>query len=52
VYQSGFQHDVKAHWVGDKYYLRGPDGNDIHKTNVPHMRVEFRHEVWKLFLLL
>ncbi|GBG61838.1 hypothetical protein CBR_g23794 [Chara braunii] len=47
VYQSGFSHAVKCHWVGANYYKRGPDGNDIHKTNVPHIRVEFRHEVWK-----
>ncbi|CAM6102988.1 unnamed protein product [Calypogeia fissa] len=47
VYQSGFSHPVKAHWVGKQYFKRGPDGNDIHKTNVPHMRVGFRHEVWK-----
>ncbi|KAH8974528.1 hypothetical protein BDL97_01G106700 [Sphagnum fallax] len=47
VYQSGFFHQLKAHWVGKNYYKRGPEGNDIHKTNVPHMRVEFRHEVWK-----
>ncbi|KAJ7519785.1 hypothetical protein O6H91_20G055400 [Diphasiastrum complanatum] len=47
VYQSGFSHSLKSHWVGSKYYKRGPLGNDIHKTNVPHMRVEFRHEVWR-----
>eukprot|EP00249_Psilotum_nudum_P014552 c24883_g1_i1 orf=498-3221(+) len=47
VYQSGFSHAHKLHWVGNKYYKAGPEGNDIHKTNVPHMRVEFRSEVWK-----
>ncbi|OAE33839.1 hypothetical protein AXG93_3559s1050 [Marchantia polymorpha subsp. ruderalis] len=47
VYQSGFFHPLKAHWVGKNYFKRGPEGNDIHKTNVPHMRVEFRHEVWR-----
>lgn len=35
----------QTHWLGQNYYRRGPEGNDIHKTNVPHMRVEFRHEV-------
>lgn len=35
----------QSHWVGKNYYKRGAEGNDIHKTNVPHMRVEFRHEV-------
>lgn len=24
--------------------MRGPKGNDIHKTNVPNLRIEFRHE--------
>lgn len=47
VYQSGFSHSLKSHWIGNNYHKRGPQGNDVHKTNVPHMRVEFRHEVWK-----
>eukprot|EP01018_Ginkgo_biloba_P000785 Gb_23346 [translate_table: standard] len=47
VYQSGFSHALKSHWIGRYYYKRGPAGNDIHKTNVPHMRIEFRDEVWK-----
>lgn len=36
---------LQAHWLGSKYLLRGPEGNDIHKTNVPNIRIEFRHEV-------
>ncbi|KAF2299567.1 hypothetical protein GH714_038178 [Hevea brasiliensis] len=47
VYQSGFSHVAKLHWLGSKFFLRGPEGNDIHKTNVPHMRIAFRHETWK-----
>lgn len=47
VYQSGFSHQVKSHWLGNNYYKRGPDGNDVHKSNVPHMRVEYRQEVWQ-----
>ncbi|KAI3896545.1 hypothetical protein MKW92_043214 [Papaver armeniacum] len=47
VYQSGFSHALKSHWIGKSYYLRGPDGNDIHKTNVPHIRVEFRDTIWR-----
>lgn len=47
VYQSGFSHAAKSHWLGKKYFKRGPEGNDIHKTNVPHMRISFRHETWK-----
>ncbi|KAH7515857.1 hypothetical protein FEM48_Zijuj10G0071000 [Ziziphus jujuba var. spinosa] len=47
VYHSGFSHFAKAHWLGSRYFLRGPEGNDIHKTNVPNIRIEFRHETWK-----
>lgn len=47
VLQSGFSHALKSHWIGQRYYTRGPEGNDIHKTNVPHIRVEFRHMIWK-----
>ncbi|XP_074309782.1 AMP deaminase-like isoform X2 [Silene latifolia] len=47
VYQSGFTHAAKLHWLGDNYFLRGPEGNDIHKTNVPKLRIAFRHETWK-----
>ncbi|GMI96430.1 ADENOSINE 5'-MONOPHOSPHATE DEAMINASE, EMBRYONIC FACTOR1 [Hibiscus trionum] len=47
VYQSGFSHAFKSHWIGKEYYKRGPDGNDIHKTNVPHIRLEFRDTIWK-----
>ncbi|XP_021908594.1 probable AMP deaminase isoform X2 [Carica papaya] len=44
VYQSGFSHEAKLHWLGDGYFIRGPEGNDIHKTNVANMRIAFRHE--------
>ncbi|KAI3811845.1 hypothetical protein L1987_21577 [Smallanthus sonchifolius] len=47
VYQSGFSHVLKSHWIGPEYFKRGPDGNDIHKTNVPHIRLEFRDVIWK-----
>ncbi|CAH1414273.1 unnamed protein product [Lactuca virosa] len=46
VYQSGFSHAAKAHWLGGKYFKRGPEGNDIQKTNVPKMRISFRHQTW------
>ncbi|CAK9172027.1 unnamed protein product, partial [Ilex paraguariensis] len=36
-----------SHWVGKEYYIRGPDGNDIHRTNVPHIRLEFRDTIWR-----
>ncbi|XP_065010080.1 probable AMP deaminase isoform X1 [Musa acuminata AAA Group] len=47
VLQSGFSHALKSHWIGKSYYKRGPEGNDIHKTNVPHIRVEFRYMIWR-----
>ncbi|KAK4418904.1 AMP deaminase [Sesamum alatum] len=47
VYQSGFSHALKSHWVGKAYFKRGPDGNDIHRTNVPHIRLEFRDMIWR-----
>ncbi|XXG39706.1 hypothetical protein AAC387_Pa01g0594 [Persea americana] len=47
VLQSGFSHALKSHWIGPMYYKRGPDGNDIHKTNVPHIRIEFRDTIWR-----
>ncbi|XP_052172872.1 probable AMP deaminase isoform X2 [Diospyros lotus] len=47
VYQSGFLHQAKMHWLGGKYFRRGAEGNDIDKTNVPDMRISFRHETWK-----
>ncbi|KAM7526501.1 hypothetical protein LguiA_016403 [Lonicera macranthoides] len=47
VYQSGFSHALKSHWIGREYYRRGPDGNDIHRTNVPHIRLEFRDTIWR-----
>ncbi|WJX76704.1 AMP deaminase [Trifolium repens] len=31
-----------SHWLGKEYYKREVNGNDIHKTNVPRIRVEFR----------
>ncbi|KAI3447797.1 hypothetical protein Pfo_004462 [Paulownia fortunei] len=47
VYQSGFSHALKSHWIGKEYFKHGPDGNDIHKTNVPHIRLEFRDMIWR-----
>jgi hypothetical protein len=39
---------LKSHWIGRNYYSRGAEGNDIHQTNVPHIRIEFRHNVCTL----
>ncbi|KAF9583352.1 AMP deaminase [Lunasporangiospora selenospora] len=44
VAHSGFENKVKKHWIGKKWYLPGVQGNDMEKTNVPNIRVAFRHE--------
>eukprot|EP00658_Telonema_sp_P-2_P008717 TRINITY_DN13295_c0_g1_i4.p1 TRINITY_DN13295_c0_g1~~TRINITY_DN13295_c0_g1_i4.p1 ORF type:complete len:302 (+),score=100.59 TRINITY_DN13295_c0_g1_i4:125-1030(+) len=41
VLQSSFEHNVKQHWLGDKYH-KGV--NEITKTNVPPTRIEFRRD--------
>ncbi|XP_046852479.1 AMP deaminase 2-like isoform X2 [Xenia sp. Carnegie-2017] len=44
VVMSGFEDRVKTHWLGFNYRKQGIRGNDIHKTNVPGVRVTFRYE--------
>ncbi|KAG6942493.1 hypothetical protein JG688_00018089, partial [Phytophthora aleatoria] len=44
VLQSGFEHKFKKHYLGPKYTLPGSRGNDIRMTNVPDIRVDYRHE--------
>ncbi|UZO26402.1 putative zinc finger protein [Rhizophagus irregularis] len=44
VIQSGFEMAVKKHWLGKDWRLPGPDGNYIHKTNVPEIRMKFRYD--------
>jgi AMP deaminase len=61
VIQSGFEMEIKRHWLGQKWYLPGAAGNDINKvcvllvchassiltigkTNVPNIRLAFRHK--------
>ncbi|CAI5440793.1 unnamed protein product [Caenorhabditis angaria] len=44
VNQSGFEDKVKIHWLGPNFKEEGVLGNDIHRTNVPDIRVSFRHE--------
>eukprot|EP00698_Gefionella_okellyi_P012839 TRINITY_DN3486_c0_g1_i3.p2 TRINITY_DN3486_c0_g1~~TRINITY_DN3486_c0_g1_i3.p2 ORF type:complete len:376 (+),score=99.06 TRINITY_DN3486_c0_g1_i3:1397-2524(+) len=43
--QSGFEPLTKAYWLGENYMSEGPSGNDIYKTNVPNIRLAFRHEL-------
>ncbi|MDP2438593.1 MAG: hypothetical protein Q8P67_22860 [archaeon] len=44
VLMSGFTHRTKTRWVGPSYFQEGLDGNDISFTNVPNIRVSYRHE--------
>ncbi|TMW59645.1 hypothetical protein Poli38472_004714 [Pythium oligandrum] len=44
VLQSGFEHQFKEHFLGKNYRLPGARGNDIRMTNVPNIRVDYRHE--------
>ncbi|KAL6754093.1 hypothetical protein V8C86DRAFT_382763 [Haematococcus lacustris] len=46
VLHSGFPHACKKHWVAGEYWRPGPDGNDIHKTNVPNLRLRFRYDTF------
>uniref|UniRef100_A0A5S6R459 AMP deaminase n=1 Tax=Trichuris muris TaxID=70415 RepID=A0A5S6R459_TRIMR len=44
VLQSGFPHEMKVHWLGPNYLEPGVPGNDVARTNVPDVRVSYRHE--------
>uniref|UniRef100_A0A8C7FFH3 AMP deaminase n=1 Tax=Oncorhynchus kisutch TaxID=8019 RepID=A0A8C7FFH3_ONCKI len=44
VLMSGFSHKVKSYWLGPHYIKEGQEGNDIRRTNVPDIRVEYRYE--------
>lgn len=45
VLVSGFEPARKRLWLGAHYTAEGVAGNDIEFTNVPDIRVEFRHGV-------
>ena len=40
--QSGFEMEVKRHWLGPNWFLPGVEGNEIHKSNVPNIRIDYR----------
>ena len=44
VLQSGFEHTLKQHWLGNDYHHPGVRGNDVAKSNVPDIRKSFRQE--------
>ncbi|KAM4700783.1 AMP deaminase 2 isoform 2-T3 [Discoglossus pictus] len=52
VLMSGFPHKVKSYWLGPNYLRDGPEGNDIRRTNVPDIRVLYRHETLSEELML
>ena len=37
-------HQAKEHWLGKNYRDEGVDGNNIRCTNIPDIRVAYRHE--------
>ena len=41
-----FPPQVKQHWIGPNYTNEGVAGNDIARTNVPDVRIYFRHETF------
>ena len=45
VLASGYEASIKRQWLGDDYQLPGVKGNNISKTNVPDMRMEFRNNM-------
>lgn len=44
VLQSGFESCIKRQWLGDTWHLPGSPGNHISKTNVPSIRLCYRHD--------
>lgn len=46
VLMSGFPHETKQKWIGRNYRREGTDGNSIHCTNIPDIRVSFRYETF------
>lgn len=44
VMQSGWEAPIKAHWIGKDFEEEGVEGNDVGKTNVPNIRVNYRSD--------
>lgn len=47
VLQSGWEMEIKRHWLGTHFFRPGPEGNDVSKTNVPNIRLQYRNETLK-----
>lgn len=44
VLQSGWESSIKKHWIGESFDKNGIEGNDVEKTNVPNIRINYRYE--------
>ncbi|KAG2201548.1 hypothetical protein INT47_007425 [Mucor saturninus] len=44
VLQCGWEDKIKQRWIGKNYQKSGVEGNDMSKTNVPNIRVDYRYE--------
>ncbi|KAJ3171651.1 AMP deaminase [Geranomyces variabilis] len=42
--QSGWEMQIKKHWLGEQCNFHGPAGNAIQKTNVPNIRLAYRYQ--------
>lgn len=42
VLQSGWEAQIKSHWIGKDFSKSGVEGNDVGKTNVPNIRINYR----------
>ncbi|CAL9732195.1 AMP deaminase [Monosporozyma unispora] len=44
VLQSGWEAQIKKHWIGKNFEKTGVKGNDVVKTNVPDIRINYRYD--------
>lgn len=42
VLQSGWEAQIKSHWIGKNFEKEGVESNDVGKTNVPNIRINYR----------
>ncbi|OEH77344.1 adenosine monophosphate [Cyclospora cayetanensis] len=45
--RSGFEVEFKRHWLGDTFWLPGSEGNDMSRTNVSNIRLQYRIDTWR-----
>ncbi|CAI4035446.1 hypothetical protein SMKI_13G0940 [Saccharomyces mikatae IFO 1815] len=44
VLQSGWEAQIKKHWIGKDFDKSGVEGNDVVRTNVPDIRINYRYD--------